>query len=155
MLAWVECLQLPTGKRYSDVAREHWKTSFRLHERTEFVEGCAPLIRRLSRFGRSDPFSDGVSRQPGTLGYLMQRQLVAKIHPPNFAHHFHADHHVFSCSKIEQKQLNTWVSFQSAEQPLLGQFSVSGNIFCPNKREISTHYFYYPCNTKHPARRVD
>ncbi|MFT0625587.1 glycosyltransferase, partial [Ectopseudomonas guguanensis] len=24
-------------------------------------------------------------------------------------------------------QLNTWVSFQSAEQPLLGQFSVSGN----------------------------
>jgi len=23
--------------------------------------------------------------------------------------------------------LNTWVSFQSAEQPLLGQFSVSGN----------------------------
>ena len=35
---------------------------------------------------------------------------------------------MFSCSKIEQKQLNTWVSFQSAEQPLLGQFSVSGNI---------------------------
>lgn len=32
-----------------------------------------------------------------------------------------------SCSKSEQKQLNTWVSFQSAEQPLLGQFSVSGN----------------------------
>jgi len=25
--------------------------------------------------------------------------------------------------------LNTWVSFQSAEQPLLGQFSVSGNNF--------------------------
>lgn len=36
---------------------------------------------------------------------------------------------MFSCSKIEQKQLNTWVSFQSAEQPLLGQFSVSGNIY--------------------------
>ncbi len=34
---------------------------------------------------------------------------------------------MFSCSKIEQKQLNTWVSFQSAE-PLLGQFSVSGNM---------------------------
>jgi hypothetical protein len=34
---------------------------------------------------------------------------------------------VFSCPEIEQKQLNTWVSFQSAEQPLLGQFSVSGN----------------------------
>ncbi|MFT2178518.1 hypothetical protein, partial [Pseudomonas aeruginosa] len=40
---------------------------------------------------------------------------------------FHTDHPVFSCSIIEQKQLNTWVSFQSAEQPLLGQFSVSGN----------------------------
>uniref|UniRef100_UPI00197C7671 hypothetical protein n=1 Tax=Pseudomonas viridiflava TaxID=33069 RepID=UPI00197C7671 len=39
----------------------------------------------------------------------------------------HADHPVFSCSKSEQKQLNTWVSFQSAEEPLLGQFSVSGN----------------------------
>lgn len=34
---------------------------------------------------------------------------------------------MFSCSKSEQKQLKTWVSFQSAEQPLLGQFSVSGN----------------------------
>ncbi|WP_219818308.1 hypothetical protein, partial [Pseudomonas amygdali] len=44
-----------------------------------------------------------------------------------FSQHFHADHPVFSCSKSEQKQLNTWVSFQSAEQPLLGQFSVSGN----------------------------
>jgi hypothetical protein len=57
----------------------------------------------------------------------MQRQLVAEVHPPNFPHHFHADHPVFSCPEIEQKQLNTWVSFQSAEQPLLGQFSVSGN----------------------------
>ncbi|WP_081084063.1 hypothetical protein, partial [Pseudomonas savastanoi] len=69
----------------------------------------------------------GVSRQPGTLGYLMQRELVAEVHPPDFSQHFHADHPVFSCSKSEQKQLNTWVSFQSAEQPLLGQFSVSGN----------------------------
>jgi len=38
---------------------------------------------------------------------------------------------VFSCSKIEQKQLSTWVSFQSAEQSLLGQFSVSGNTPTP------------------------
>src|SRR3546814_7100011 len=57
----------------------------------------------------------------------MQRELVAEVHPPDFSQHFHADHPVFSCSKSEQKQLNTWVSFQSAEQPLLGQFSVSGN----------------------------
>ncbi|WP_237043598.1 hypothetical protein [Pseudomonas aeruginosa] len=27
--------------------------------------------------------------------------------------------------------MNTWVSFQSAEQPLLGQFSVSGNTLLP------------------------
>jgi hypothetical protein len=99
----------------------------RVVEGAEFVEGRAPMVRRLSGFGRSDPFSDGVSRQPGTLGYLVQRELVAEVHPPDFSQHFHADHPVFSCSESEQKQLNTWVSFQSAEQPLLGQFSVSGN----------------------------
>ncbi|HFX1254749.1 TPA: hypothetical protein ACRNQF_006481, partial [Pseudomonas aeruginosa] len=54
-----------------------------------------------------------------------------------FAHHFHTDHPVFSCSKIEQKQLNTWVSFQSAEQPLLGQFSVSGNTQSNLRRNTS------------------
>ncbi|KPY75733.1 type II toxin-antitoxin system RelE/ParE family toxin, partial [Pseudomonas savastanoi] len=31
--------------------------------------------------------------------------------------HFHADPPVFSCSKSEQKQLNTWVSFRSAATP--------------------------------------
>ncbi|WP_236222578.1 hypothetical protein, partial [Pseudomonas asiatica] len=51
--------------------------------------------------------------------------------------HFHTDHPVFSCSKIEQKQLNTWVSFQSAEQPLLGQFSVSGNKQATEKSEFA------------------
>ncbi|WP_262244357.1 hypothetical protein, partial [Pseudomonas aeruginosa] len=50
--------------------------------------------------------------------------------------HFHTDHPVFSCSKIEQKQLNTWVSFQSAEQPLLGQFSVSGNRACKQSGQV-------------------
>lgn len=99
----------------------------RVMEGAEFVEGRALLVRRLSGFGRSDPFSDGVSRQPGTLGYLVQRELVAEVHPPDFPQHFHADHLVFSCSKSEQKQLNTRVSFQSAKQPLLGQISVSGN----------------------------
>ncbi len=38
-----------------------------------------------------------------------------------------ADRPLFSCSESEQKQLNTWGSFQSAEQSLLGQFSVSRN----------------------------
>ncbi|WP_218963306.1 hypothetical protein, partial [Pseudomonas amygdali] len=45
---------------------------------------------------------------------------------------------VFSCSKSEQKQLNTWVSFQSAEQPLLGQFSVSDNTYLFNSVVIVT-----------------
>ncbi|MEA8711860.1 hypothetical protein, partial [Pseudomonas aeruginosa] len=52
-------------------------------------------------------------------------------------HHFHTDHPVFSCSKIEQKQLNTWVSFQSAEQPLLGQFSVSGNSWTNGSQSVT------------------
>ncbi|WP_223592299.1 hypothetical protein, partial [Pseudomonas sp. A-R-19] len=62
-------------------------------------------------------------------------------------HHFHADHPVFSCSKIEQKQLNTWVSFQSAEQPLLGQFSVSGNTYAHNfqiRQSIKPHIRPWP-----------
>jgi len=46
---------------------------------------------------------------------------------------------VFSCSKIEQKQLNTWVSFQSAEQPLLGQFSVSGNNLSKGRAKALNH----------------
>ncbi|HBP5295919.1 TPA: hypothetical protein L5691_002643 [Pseudomonas aeruginosa] len=32
-----------------------------------------------------------------------------------------------SCSKNGQEQLSTWVSFRSAQGPLLGQFSVSAN----------------------------
>ncbi|MCS5515160.1 hypothetical protein NWF32_06140 [Pseudomonas qingdaonensis] len=96
-------------------------------KRAEFVEDRAALVDRRLGLRCSDPLANRVARQPGALGYLMQRQLVAEIHPADFAHHFHTDHPVFSCSKIEQKQLNTWVSFQSAEQPLLGQFSVSGN----------------------------
>lgn len=70
---------------------------------TTFLKGCAPLVRWLSGLGRSDPFSDGVCRKPGTLGYLMERELVAEVHPPDFPQHFHAEPAVFSCSKSEQK----------------------------------------------------
>jgi DNA helicase-2/ATP-dependent DNA helicase PcrA len=45
---------------------------------------------------------------------------------------------VFSCSESEQKQLNTWVSFQSAEQPLMGHFSVSGNTVATGRSKIYT-----------------
>lgn len=47
-----------------------------------------------------------------TLGDLVQRELVAEVHPPDFSQHFHTDHLVFSCSESEQKQLNSWVSFR-------------------------------------------
>lgn len=83
-------------------------------KRAEFVKDRAALVHRLLGLRCSDPLANRVARQPGALGYLMQRQLVAEIHPADFAHHFHTDHPVFSCSKIEQKQLNTWVSFRSA-----------------------------------------
>ncbi|OWG35871.1 hypothetical protein CAQ69_23975 [Stutzerimonas stutzeri] len=55
---------------------------------------------------------------------------------------------MFSCSKIEQKQLNTWVSFQSAEQPLLGQFSVSSNTLGMGSFEVQP-----PASPRHPAIR--
>ncbi|WP_225609355.1 hypothetical protein, partial [Pseudomonas sp. PDM08] len=63
--------------------------------------------------------------------------------------HFHADHPVFSCSESEQKQLNTWVSFQSAEQPLLGQFSVSGN-----KRALARRADVYPSSMHECCYRI-
>lgn len=98
----------------------------RVVEWSKFVEGRASLVRWPSGSGCSDPFSDGVPGQPGTLGYLVQRELVAESHPLNFSQHSHADHPVFSCSESERKQLNIWVNFHSAEQPLLGEFSASG-----------------------------
>jgi hypothetical protein len=51
---------------------------------------------------------------------------------------------VFSCSKSEQKQLNTWVSFQSAEQRLLGQFSISGNSVNLNKKAAVAAFSFKP-----------
>lgn len=60
----------------------------RVVERAEVVEGRAPLVRWPSSFGRFDPFSDSVSRQPGTLGYLVQREPAAEVHPPGFFQHF-------------------------------------------------------------------
>ncbi|WP_220467835.1 hypothetical protein, partial [Pseudomonas monteilii] len=67
--------------------------------------------------------------------------------------HFHADHPVFSCSKIEQVQWNTWVSFQSAQWAKLGQFSVSGNTITPSGRlnPIAFRYWVGPLS---PRRKV-
>jgi len=68
-------------------------------------------------------------------------------------------------SRSEQKQLNTWVSFQSAEQPLLDQFSVSGNTvskdmehfsFWPRSKESlavrSAFFVRCPHKSKHPEQ---
>ncbi|QCY15007.1 hypothetical protein ELQ88_31915 [Pseudomonas sp. MPC6] len=59
---------------------------------------------------------------------------------------------MFSCSESEQKQLNTWVSFQSAEQPLLGQFSVSGNRLMIKIKPIPKVKFGTSSRI-HPSRR--
>ncbi|RMT25096.1 DEAD-box ATP-dependent RNA helicase 42 [Pseudomonas amygdali pv. mori] len=69
----------------------------------------------------------------------MKRQLVAEIHPPNFSHHFHANHLVFSCSESEQKQLNSWVSFRSAAT-LLHQRSQAIEISRYRDIEISRYH---------------
>lgn len=99
----------------------------RFVEWTELVDSGLPLVHRLLSYGCFDPLSDGVPGEPGRLSYLVQRELVAEVHPPNFSYHFHVDRLLFSRSESEQKQLNIWVNFQSAEQPLTLQFSVSGN----------------------------
>jgi len=42
---------------------------------------------------------------------------------------------LFSCPNIEQDQWNTWVSFTSADSPLVGQFSVSVYTHHPKKQK--------------------
>ncbi|MGU9838262.1 phosphoribosyltransferase family protein [Pseudomonas salmasensis] len=41
--------------------------------------------------------------------------------------------------------MNTWVSFQSAEQPLLGQFSVSGNKVRQNEPQKWQNNRFHQC----------
>lgn len=51
-----------------------------------------------------------------------------------------------SCSKNEQEQLSTWVSFRSAQGPLLGQFSVSANMHNINRTRMENlfHRLFSP-----------
>lgn len=51
-------------------------------ERTELVESGLPQVRQRFGSGGSDPLSNSVPGQPGSLGYLIKRQLVAEVHPP-------------------------------------------------------------------------
>ncbi len=41
--------------------------------------------------------------------------------------------------------MSTWVSFRSAEQPLLGQFSVSGNMLQHKSPRVAAAYAWIPC----------
>jgi hypothetical protein len=54
--------------------------------------------------------------------------LLAHLHAPDLAYHFHGDHLVALLLKYSAGQLNTLVNFESALGGLGGQFSVGVNI---------------------------
>jgi hypothetical protein len=54
--------------------------------------------------------------------------LLAQLHAPDLAYHFHGDHLLALLLNISAGQLNTLVNFESALLGLDGQFSVGGNI---------------------------
>jgi hypothetical protein len=53
--------------------------------------------------------------------------LLAQLHAPDLAYHFHGDHFLALLLKYSAEQLNTLVNFESALLGLDGQFSVGGN----------------------------
>jgi hypothetical protein len=53
--------------------------------------------------------------------------LLAQLHAPDLAYHFHGDHLLALLLKYSAEQLNTLVNFESALLGLDGQFSVGGN----------------------------
>jgi hypothetical protein len=54
-------------------------------------------------------------------------ELLAQLHAPDLAYHFHGDHLLALLLKYSAEQLNTLVNFESALLGLDGQFSVGGN----------------------------
>jgi hypothetical protein len=54
--------------------------------------------------------------------------LLAQLHAPDLAYHFHGDHLLALLLKYSAEQLNTLVNFESALLGLDGQFSVGVNI---------------------------
>jgi hypothetical protein len=54
-------------------------------------------------------------------------ELLAQLHAPDLAYHFHGDHFLALLLKYSAEQLNTLVNFESALLGLDGQFSVGGN----------------------------
>ncbi len=75
---------------------------------TELIE----LVHRLLGLRNPDPLANRVRANPVRLVISCSNSLSL-----NFPHHFHTDHPVFSCSKNEQKQLNTWISFRPRQHP--------------------------------------
>ena len=55
-------------------------------------------------------------------------ELLAHLHAPELAYHFHGDHLLALLLKYSAGQLNTLVNFESALGGLGGQFSVGVNI---------------------------
>jgi hypothetical protein len=53
--------------------------------------------------------------------------LLAQLHAPDLAYHFHGDHLLALLLKYSAEQLNTLVNFESALLGLDGQFSVGVN----------------------------
>jgi hypothetical protein len=53
--------------------------------------------------------------------------LLAQLHAPDLAYHFHGDHLLALLLKYLAEQLNTLVNFESALLGLDGQFSVGVN----------------------------
>jgi hypothetical protein len=53
--------------------------------------------------------------------------LLAQLHAPDLAYHFHGDHFLALLLKYSAEQLNTLVNFESALLGLDGQFSVGIN----------------------------
>jgi hypothetical protein len=66
--------------------------------------------------------------------------LLAQLHAPDLAYHFHGDHLLALLLKYSAEQLNTLVNFESALLRLDGQFSVGVNTSGQQKRALEGFY---------------
>jgi hypothetical protein len=62
--------------------------------------------------------------------------LLAQLHAPDLAYHFHGDHLLALLLKYSAEQLNTLVNFESALLGLDGQFSVGVNSDAKDFKEV-------------------
>jgi hypothetical protein len=64
--------------------------------------------------------------------------LLAQLHAPDLAYHFHGDHLLALLLKYSAEQLNTLVNFESALLGLDGQFSVGVNTLTSSHHHSSS-----------------